>query len=155
MTLRYKGEVHIQANRALVWDLMTDAGRIARCFPDAADIVIEDDCHFRAKVPIDVGPMRGRLHLEAEVLPDPAKDRLSIVIGGTGFASSLALSAIVDFSESQDGSTRLTWRGEAEARGAVSMARRETIDEHARTIIARGFAFLKENVGAQAAEGTS
>jgi hypothetical protein len=146
MNLRYKGEVRLQADKATVWAFLTNTRRIAECLPEAVDVDIPDERHFQSSVPIDVGPLRGRFKVEGELQPDPRTDRVGLIIAGTGFGSSVALSAIFALSERESGTTLLTWEGQADARGTVSMAGRRTVDEHARKIIARGFACLKEQV---------
>ena len=100
---------------------------------------MQDPTHLEAIVGVSVGPVRGKFKLKAELMPVPAQRRIDMKISGGGFGSAVDMTAGADVVDAGDGTTLLSWRGEAIARGPVATIGGRVLDAQAQEAHRAGF----------------
>jgi carbon monoxide dehydrogenase subunit G len=146
VNLQYSGEEKIPAGQAIVWAFVTDPEKVARCLPDVLDVTVQDPTHFEAVVKVGVGPVRGKFKVKVELVPDPSSRRIEMKIAGGGFGSAVDLAAGADIVDAGDGSTTLTWSGQAVARGPIAAVGGRVLDAQAQKLIAQAFANVRQQL---------
>jgi carbon monoxide dehydrogenase subunit G len=144
--LQYSGEERIPASVETVWGFVTNPEKVGRCFPDVADVTMQDPTHLEAVVKVGVGPVRGKFKLKVELLPDPAAHHIDMKMSGGGFGSAVDLTANADLSDAGDGTTRLTWSGQAEARGPIAAVGGRVLDSEAKKLIVKAFGNIRQQL---------
>jgi carbon monoxide dehydrogenase subunit G len=148
VNLRNSGEERIPAGLDAVWAFITDPAKVGRCFPDVVDVTVQDATHFNAVVKVGVGPVRGKFNMKVELLPAPSKRRLDMTISGGGFGSAVDMTAGADLVDNGDGTTVLTWAGEAIARGPIAAVGGRVLDAQAAKLIAQAFGNVRQQLTA-------
>ena len=148
MNLQNSGEEKIPVGPDTVWTFVTDPEKVGRCFPDVADVTVQDSTHFETVVKVGVGPVRGKFKLKVELLPAPSKRRLDMKVSGGGFGSTVDLTAGADLVDVGDGTTLLKWTGEAVARGPIAAVGGRVLDAQARKLIAQAFSNVSRQLEA-------
>jgi carbon monoxide dehydrogenase subunit G len=146
MNLEYTGEEQIPATVDTVWAFVTDPDKVGHCFPEVVEVTVQDPTHFDAIVKVGVGPVRGKFKMKVELLPQAADRRIAMKISGGGFGSAIDMTASADLVDGGDGTTRLTWTGQAEARGPVAAVGGRVLDAQAQKLIAQAFANVRERL---------
>lgn len=146
MNLQYSGEEQIPAGLDQVWSFVTDPEKVGRCFPEVVDVAVQDPTHFDAVVQVGVGPVRGKLKLKIELMPDAAKRRLDMKITGGGLGSAVDMTAGADIIEAGAGATTLKWSGQAIARGPIAAVGGRVLDAQAQKLIGQAFATVRERL---------
>lgn len=146
MNLEYSGEEKIPASHAIVWAFVTDPEKVGRCLPDVLDVTVQDLTHFEAVVKVGVGPVRGRFKVKVELVPDSSGRRLDMKISGGGFGSAVDLTAGADIEDAGDGTTTLTWSGQAVARGPIAAVGGRVLDAQAQKLIGQSFANVRQQL---------
>jgi carbon monoxide dehydrogenase subunit G len=146
----YEGEVRLEAPMEEVWRLVTQAERVAPCLPDLVEYQVEDPAHFRAKVRVGAGPVRGVFDLSVTVTPQEEGRQASLAVQGSGMGSGLELRSQLTLTPEGPSATRLTWRAEAGLRGPLAALGQRVVDAQARRITTQLFENLQAQVGVQA-----
>src|SRR6185436_20858293 len=113
LNLQYTGEEKIPASVDTVWAFVTDPEKVGRCFPDVAEVTVQDPTHVDAVVNVGVGPVRGKFKVKVELIPDPSRHHIDMKMSGGGFGSAVDLTAGADVVDAGDGTTLLKWSGQA------------------------------------------
>lgn len=148
MNLQYSGEEKIPLGLDAVWTFVTDPEKVGRCFPEVVDVTVQDSTHFEAVVKVGVGPVRGKFKVKVELLPAASKRRLDMKMSGGGFGSTVDLTAGADLVDAGDGTTLLTWSGQAEARGPIAAVGGRVLDAQAQKLIAQAFGNVRQQLTA-------
>ncbi len=75
--MRFEKQVTIQAPRQVVWDLLWDVDRVARCVPGCTTAqMIEPYAHYQATVHEKVGPFQITVPLNIDILVQQGPERL-------------------------------------------------------------------------------
>jgi uncharacterized protein len=148
VNLQNSGEEKIPVGPDTVWTFVTDPEKVGRCFPDLVDVTVQDSTHLEAVVKVGVGPVRGKFKLKVELLPAPSKRRIDMKMSGGGFGSIVDLTAGADLVDAGDGTTLLTWSGQAEARGPIAAVGGRVLDAQAQNLIARAFGIVRQQLTA-------
>lgn len=148
MKLQYSGEERITAPKDAVWAFINDPARVGQCLPDVLSVTVHDATHFDALVQAGVGPVRGKFKFKFELQPDKDAGRMTMKISGGGFGSALDLLAGAHVAEAGDGTTTLTWDGEAVMRGPVAAVGGRVLDAQAQKLIAQTFANVRNTLSA-------
>ena len=148
MNLQNSGEEKIPVGPDTVWTFVTDPEKVGRCFPDVADVTVQDSTHFEAVVKVGVGPVRGKFKLKVELLPASSKRRIDMKVSGGGFGSAVDLKAGADLVDVGDGTTLLKWGGQAEARGPIAAVGGRVLDAQAQKLIAQAFGNVRQQLTA-------
>jgi uncharacterized protein len=146
VNLQYTGEEVIAADKATVWTHINDPAWVGRCLPDVIDVIVHDPTHFDAVAQVGVGPVRGKFKFKFELLPNAAGDRMDMKITGGGFGSAIDLTAGADVADAGEGKTRLTWTGQAIARGPVAAVGGRVLDAQAQKLISLTFANVRQRL---------
>jgi carbon monoxide dehydrogenase subunit G len=67
-------------------------------------------------------------------------------VSGGGFGSALDLTAGADLADAGDGTTLLTWSGQAEARGPIAAVGGRVLDAEAQKLIAQAFGNVRQTL---------
>jgi uncharacterized protein len=148
VNLQNSGEEKIPVGPDTVWTFVTDPEKVGRCFPDLIDVTVQDATHFEAMVKVGVGPVRGKFKMKVELLPAPSKRHLDMKMSGGGFGSTVDLTAGADLADAGDGTTLLTWSGQAEARGPIAAVGGRVLDAQAQKLIAQAFGNVRQTLTA-------
>ena len=148
MNLQYSGEEIIAADKAAVWKAITDPEWVGRCIPEVVDVTVRDPTHFDAVAKVGVGPVRGNFKFRFELVPGASGDRMDMKISGGGFGSAVDLTAGADVSDAGGGQTKLSWSGQAVARGPVAAVGGRVLDAQAQKLISHTFANVRERLSA-------
>ena len=146
MNLQYSGEEQIPASVETVWAFVTDPEKVGRCFPDVADVTVQDPTHLEAVVNVGVGPVRGKFKVKVELLPDPSRHHLDMKMSGGGFGSAVDLTASADVADAGDGATLLKWSGQAVPRGPIAAVGGRVLDAEAKKLIAKAFGNVRQQL---------
>ena len=146
MNLQYSGEEIIAADRATVWNAITDPAWVGHCIPEVVDVTVHDPTHFDAIAKVGVGPVRGNFKFRFELVPGAAGDRMDMKINGGGFGSAIDLTAGADLVEAEGGQTTLRWAGQAVARGPVAAVGGRVLDAQAQKLISETFANVRRRL---------
>jgi carbon monoxide dehydrogenase subunit G len=88
--MRLEGSFVVAAPQAQVWTQITDAALMAGCIPGCEAIEVVDDKTYRARVKVEVGPIKARFNLLVEVTEEVAPSRvLSTTRGEEGTRASV------------------------------------------------------------------
>jgi carbon monoxide dehydrogenase subunit G len=88
--MRLEGSFIVAAPQAQVWTQITDAALMAACIPGCEDIEVVDARTYRARVKVEVGPVKARFNLLVEVTEEVAPSRvLSLTRGEEGTRASV------------------------------------------------------------------
>jgi uncharacterized protein len=148
VNLQSRGEEKIPAGLDTVWTFVTDPEKVGRCFPDVIDVTVQDATHFEAMVKVGVGPVRGKFKMKVELLPASSKRHLDMKMSGGGFGSTVDLAAGADLADAGDGTTLLTWSGQAEARGPIAAVGGRVLDAQTQKLIAQAFGNVRQQLTA-------
>ena len=148
MNLQNSGEEKIPAGHATVWAFVTDPDKVGRCLPEVVDVSVQDATHCEASVLVAVGPVRGTLKVNVELIPDAAGKRVDLKISGSGFSSTVDVTAAADLLDPADGTTTLKWSGQAVARGMVAAVGGRLLEAQARKLIEQTFANVRQRLTA-------
>jgi hypothetical protein len=146
LNLQYNGEEKIPADVETVWAFVTDPEKVGRCFPDVADVTVQDPTHLEAVVNVGVGPVRGKFKVKVELLPASSKRRIDMKMSGGGFGSAVDLTSGADIVDGGNGTTLLKWSGQAEARGPVAAVGGRVLDAQAEKLIAQAFGNVRQQL---------
>jgi carbon monoxide dehydrogenase subunit G len=146
VNLQYSGEAKIHASVDTVWSFVTDPEKVGRCFPDVVDVTVQDPTHLEAVVKVGVGPVRGKFKMKVELVPDPSRHHLDMKMSGGGFGSAVDLNASAAVVDAGDGTTLLSWSGQAEARGPIAAVGGRVLDSEARKLIAKAFGNVRQQL---------
>jgi uncharacterized protein len=144
--LQYSGEEKIPASVETVWAFVSNPEKVGRCFPDVADVTVQDPTHLEAVVKVGVGPVRGRFKMKVELLPDPSARHIDMKMSGGGFGSAVDLTADADLADAGDGTTLLKWSGQAEARGPIAAVGGRVLDSEAKKLIVKAFGNIRQQL---------
>jgi uncharacterized protein len=148
VTLEYNGEELIPAAHDKVWAFVTDPERVGRCLPDVLEVNVHDPTHLDAVVRVGVGPVKGKFKFKIELRPAETQRRIELKISGGGLGSAVDLTAGADLIDADGGATRLTWGGQAIARGPVAAVGGRVLDAQAQKLITQTFANVREQLTA-------
>ena len=148
MNLQYSGEEKIPADLDTVWAFVTDPEKVGHCFPEVADVTVQDPTHFEAVVKVGVGPVRGKFKIKVELIPAASKRRIDMKMSGGGFGSTVDQTAGADLVDAGDGTTLLKWSGQAEARGPIAAVGGRVLDAQAKKLIEQAFGNVREQLTA-------
>lgn len=146
MNLQYTGEEKIPASVATVWAFVTDPEKVGRCFPDVAEVTVQDPTHVDAVVNVGVGPVRGKFRVKVELIPDPSRHHIDMKMSGGGFGSAVDLTAGADVVDAGDGTTLLKWSGQAIPRGPIAAVGGRVLDAEAKKVIAKAFGNVRQQL---------
>ena len=146
MNLQYTGEEKIPASVETVWAFVTDPGKVGRCFPDVAEVTVQDPTHVDAVVNVGVGPVRGKFKVKVELIPDPSRHHIDMKMSGGGFGSAVDLTAGADVVDAGDGTTLLKWSGQAIPRGPIAAVGGRVLDAEAKKVIAKAFGNVRQQL---------
>lgn len=142
MTRHYSGREEIAAGRDTVWEAITTAEWLGHCLPDVLSLTVHDATHFQAVVGIGLGLVRASFTLTFALQPEPAANRLVMTVSGTGFGSTLDLTARADVDPSPVDTTILEWAGVGEVRGpAASLG--GVVDAQVQRLVTETFANVR------------
>jgi carbon monoxide dehydrogenase subunit G len=146
VNLQYSGEEKIPASVETVWAFVTNPEKVGHCFPDVGDVTVQDPTHLEAVVSVGVGPVRGKFKVKVEILPDPSRHHIDMKMSGGGFGSAVDLTASADVVDTGDGTTRLTWSGQAVPRGPIAAVGGRVLDAEAKKLIAKAFGNVRQQL---------
>jgi len=146
LNLQYTGEEKIPASVETVWAFVTDPGKVGRCFPDVAEVTVQDPTHVDAVVNVGVGPVRGKFKVKVELIPDPSRHHIDMKMSGGGFGSAVDLTAGADVVDAGDGTTLLKWSGQAIPRGPIAAVGGRVLDAEAKKVIAKAFGNVRQQL---------
>jgi carbon monoxide dehydrogenase subunit G len=146
VNLQYSGEEKIPANVETVWTFVTNPEKVGRCFPDVADVTVQDGTHLEAVVNVGVGPVRGKFKMKVELVPDPSRHHIDMKMSGGGFGSSVDLTAAADVVDGGDGTTLLKWSGQAVPRGPIAAVGGRVLDSEAKKVIEKAFGNVRRQL---------
>ncbi|MGA8535670.1 MAG: SRPBCC domain-containing protein [Candidatus Tumulicola sp.] len=150
MNLEWNGRETIPAAKSAVWAFVNDPAKIAACIPELTDVQIRDARSFDAKVPLEAGPVRGKIGLKVVLEPSADGNHIDIKISGGGLGSSVNLVAGADLAAESDAVTSLTWKSTASLRGPIAAAAR-MLNENVHWVIATTFENVTKHLSGGAA----
>lgn len=134
-----KGEVVVNADRELVWELLNDPEVLQQCIPGCEEVVQTADDEFSAKVVLKIGPVKakfgGAVRLSDKVHPESYRISGEGKGGIAGFAkggADVALSVV-------DEGTKLSYSVDAQIGGKIAQLGSRLIDSTAKKLSAKFF----------------
>ncbi|MCZ7562737.1 MAG: SRPBCC domain-containing protein [Burkholderiales bacterium] len=91
--MRMEGRFEVGAPRERVWRCITDATLMVACIPGCEEIEPVDARSYRARVLVEVGPIKARFNLVVEVTEELPFDRVASVTRGEEGTRASMLSA--------------------------------------------------------------
>ena len=143
MNLHWKGQEHVQADKATTWAFINDPALISQCLPDLLEANIHDPHSFDAIVQVALGPVRGKFKFKIKLDPQADQTHLNMKISGGGLGSVVDLLASAEVTANSDATTTLVWDGTASMRGPVATVGGRVIDTQAERVISTTFANVK------------
>ena len=120
--MQFTGEERIKAPRSEVWAFVTDPEKIAQCAPGLEDggLQVVDEDHFNVTVRAGVGFIRSVFKFECVWEERDEPNRAVIKADGDAPGSSVAMSAIMELEDDEEGGTLMKWTTEAQISGRLA-----------------------------------
>jgi|GEM_PF-479175 len=121
MRIQMSGVEHVSVAPEQAFAFVTDPNRVGRCMPDLDELQVSDSRHFVAVVKVGVGPVRGRLKIEAEMKTDDARlGDLDLTAKGSGMGSGMVLTSHMHIEPTGGGGAELQWSAETSVSGPLA-----------------------------------
>ncbi|UYZ11645.1 carbon monoxide dehydrogenase subunit G [Brevibacillus sp. WF146] len=136
----YSGDFTIPVSRDMVWNFLMDPHKVGPCLPDLLSMDVSDNHHFRAKVRVGVGPIRGAFDLANSITVEEEGKSASMSVKGGGMGSGVDMNAnmrLEDLEEEQG--TLLKWTCDVVVSGPIATIGGRLIDGQARKITEQVF----------------
>jgi carbon monoxide dehydrogenase subunit G len=152
--MKLHGNLHIQAERALVFERFTNAGFVAQCIPDVQYVqTVEEGRRYNVVIAIGFGAAKSTFESQIEFLEKTPSDSARIKAHGRAPGSLADVSAMLALRDGPNGSTEVEWSADIEITGAVASVAMRMLDSLTRTMSAQFFECAKARIEQPAACG--
>jgi carbon monoxide dehydrogenase subunit G len=136
----YSGDFTIPVSREMVWNFLMDPHKVGPCLPDLLSMDVSDNHHFRAKVRVGLGPIRGAFDLANSITVEEEGKSASMSVKGGGMGSGIDMSAKMSLEDLEDQQgTLLKWSCDVVVSGPIATIGGRLIDGQARKITEQVF----------------
>ncbi len=119
--MHLEGTVTINANRARVWDFLTDPHQVSQCAPGVESVeIVEPDKKFRAIAAVGFGSVKARFAGDVEWLELEAPDRAKMKAHGNAPGSAADVVSEMKLSDGPNGGTQLNWTADVTIVGQLA-----------------------------------
>ncbi len=119
--MNFDGEVMITADRAKVWDFLTDPEKVSKCAPGLESMtVIDPDKRFEAVAAIGFGTVKVRFVSEVEWVELDPPNLAKMKAHGNAPGSAADVLAQMELSDGPDESTQMKWSAEVSISGTIT-----------------------------------
>jgi len=117
--MHLEGSYVLNANRADVWNLISNPEKIARCLPGLQQLEIKDSKTFVVTVKVSISFVKGNFKFTFTLIDQIPPSHSRFQASGRGAGVSVNLNTSMDLSEPQPGSTELSWKTDVELGGLL------------------------------------
>ncbi len=145
--MEIQGNMHIEAERALVFDRFTDAAFVAQCIPDVQRVqTIEEGRSYNVTVAIGFGAAKSTFDTHIEFLEKMPGASARIKAQGRAPGSRTDVGATLALRDSPSGGTEVEWSAEIEITGAIASVATRMLLSVMRTFSAQFFDCAKGRI---------
>lgn len=119
MAVTFSGEFTSPRTPDEVYDFLCDGNKFGPLLPDFESMSVEDASHFRVKLRVEVGNIRGSAEISMELREAVRPSRAQYQGQGIAVGSQIAISVGFDLSPLAEG-TSIAWQGEASVSGKLA-----------------------------------
>ena len=117
--MHLEGTYILNRPREEVWQFITKPEEIAKCLPDLQSLEVKDSKTFTVGVKVGIAFVRGNFRFDFTLLDQQPPSHSKFEALGKGAGVSVRLTASMDLSEVDAGTTELAWKTDAELGGLL------------------------------------
>jgi len=151
--MHLEGTVTINANRARVWDFLTDPNQVSQCAPGVESVEItEPGKKFRAIAAVGFGTVKARFAGDVEWLELEAPDRAKMKAHGNAPGSAADVVSEMKLSDAPNGGTQLNWTADVTIVGQLAGLAARLMGTVSQKLTAAFFDCVRKKIEAAPAE---
>jgi carbon monoxide dehydrogenase subunit G len=147
--LHLESSFETPAPRQVVWEFLLDPNKIATCLPDLQSLEVLSPDHFRAKVKVGIGLVKGNMDFEFHVADKVPTSSAKLVGNGRGVGSSVALQTSFALAETGTG-CRVGWAAEVDVGGVMAGLGSKLLDSTSAKMVEQVVANFKTKLAVSA-----
>ena len=118
--MQMEGAFTVKAKRLEAYKFLIDPSRFAAHMPDVEEVTVEDSTHFTMRAKVGVSHIKGTMTVKLELVEKEEPVRAKVVGKGSGLGSAVDLVTSFNLEETENGMTRILWKGEATVGGKLA-----------------------------------
>jgi carbon monoxide dehydrogenase subunit G len=119
--MKFEGTVNINAPRAKVFGMLTDAGFVAQCAPGVREmVVIVPERKYQAVAAVGFGAVTTEFRTEVEFVERVPHERAKIKAHGNAPGSAVDVVSEMTLSDGDNGGTDLKWTADITIAGSIA-----------------------------------
>jgi len=115
--LHLEGKYALESSRNDVWELISNPERVAECLPGLQQFEVKDANTFVVTLQAGFSFFKTNFRFTFTLLDQNPPSHVRFQAHGGGAGVSIKMETSMDLSETQPGSTEISWRTDAEVRG--------------------------------------
>lgn len=146
--MKVEGTHTFSAPRDLVWEMLQDPQVLASVMPGCETLDKTDDNKFQGILMIRIGPVQGKFNGIVTMSDINQPESYNIVVDGKGAPGFVKGSGALHFA-AENGSTLMTYQGDAQVGGRIASVGQRLLDTSARAIIRQSLEGLDQQINAR------
>jgi len=114
--MHLRGKYVLQANRNVVWGIVSNPEKVVKCLPGLQQFEVKDANTFVVTLQAGISFFKVNFKFTFALLDQDPPTHVRFRANGGGAGVSIKMDTIMDLSESQPGSTEVSWETDAELR---------------------------------------
>ncbi len=143
--MKLEGSYTFKASRQAVWRHMLDPEHLAKCLPGGKALEKIGDNRYRAEMTIGVAAIKGTYTGTIELLDMREPEHYKMVVEGSGGPGFVKGEGELELEE-VDGSTKVTYKGEATVGGTIAGVGQRMLGGVAKLLIDQFFKCMEKQV---------
>lgn len=153
--MKLEGVYTFNAPRDIVWETLMDPDALGQAVPGGEKLEKVGENQYDAALNVRVGPVNGKFDGNIELSDINEPDSYHMSVSGQGNAGFLNGEGDVKLSDAEDGSTLMSYSGEAQVGGKIAGVGQRLIDSSAKSITRQGLQALDAIIQAKVAGKSS
>ena len=155
-TMDFSGTETFSAPIEEVWTYLADAHKVAACAPGIQDLEEIEPEHWKALVPVGIGPVRTKVTTLDLTRPEAHEpDHMVIKAHGKASGSTVEVVARMHLTVIDAGQTRMEWNAEVTIGGALAGIGTRLMHSASEKLLGQFFTCLKEHLQSPPASDAS
>ena len=118
--MHLEGQFTVAADRAAVYDFLTDPARVSRYMPDVEHVDIQDNDNFSVKARVGISHIKGTMVMKLAITDRRPPISTTVVGQGTGLASVVDMVTGFTLDTDASGGTIVNWQGDVKVSGKLA-----------------------------------
>lgn len=149
--MKLEGTYTFDAPRDVVWETLMDPDALGKAVPGGEKLEKIGENQYEAALNVRVGPVNGKFDGNIELSEINEPDSYHMSVSGQGNAGFLNGEGDVSLSDGEDGTTLMSYTGEAQVGGKIAGVGQRLIDSSAKSITRQGLQALDMQIQAKMA----